>query len=71
MVKMQVPGYQVWVDPNAIMKIDIDNPESKGATLVRVYLALDDEPRVFEFATRQGALEFYETLWKLQSVPKC
>lgn len=63
--EIQVPGYNVWIDPNSILKVEIGK-ESEGRTPVRIYLTYEDQPRVVEFATKHEALEFYETLWKLK-----
>lgn len=65
-MEITVPGYDGCVDPNAILKVEISEQPGQG-TLVRLYLKSEKQPRVVEFATRQDALDFYETVWKLKT----
>ena len=67
-VTTRIPGYDVSVDPYAIVKVEIGEACSHG-TPVRIYLESEDEPQVIEFATREDAVAFYETLWALRIRP--
>lgn len=65
MTDVRIPGYDVSLDPSAVIKIEIGKADDTG-TVVKIFLNNESEPRVVEFTKKQDALDFYATVWKLR-----
>lgn len=64
MTDVRVPGYDVWLDPTAITKVEIGKADA--GVPVRIFLQNESEPRVVRFPTKQEALDFYAAVWRLK-----
>lgn len=64
---VRVPGYDVWIEPEALRSVDIGRSET-GKSLVRMALQGERAPRSYSFDSRQQALAFYRAVWALCSV---
>ena len=62
---VQIPGYDVWVDPAAIVKVDLGRTDD-GQPQVKLMINNESQPRVFLFSERRQALKFYQTIWALK-----
>ena len=65
MTSIHVPGYEVWLDPDEITKIEIFR-EGKSRARMDVFVEGEEKPRSFDLPNMITATKLYDTIWRLR-----
>lgn len=65
MASIHVPGYEVWLDPDEITKIEIFR-EGKSRARMDIFVKGEEKPRSFDLPNMITATKFYDTIWRLR-----
>ena len=65
MTAIHVPGYDIWVDPDEITKIEIFRA-GKSRARIEIFLEGERKPRSFKFPDMNTGIRFYDTIWRLR-----
>ncbi len=65
MTAIQLPGFEDWLDPDEITKLEIST-QRNGCVLIRLFFEIEGNPTLFEFPSKKEAIEFYRTIWQLR-----
>ncbi len=65
MASIHVPGYEVWLDPDEITKIEIFR-EGKSRARMDVFVEGEEKPRSFDLPNMITATKLYDTIWRLR-----
>lgn len=62
---IQIPGSEIWLDPDEITKLEVCADGNHG-TVIRIFFRHEESPRVIKFADKEQCIKFYKTVWKLR-----
>ena len=65
MTAIHVPGYEIWLDPDEITKIEIFR-EGKSRARIELSLKGERKQRSFKFPDMNTGIRFYDTVWRLR-----
>ena len=63
MTSIHVPGYEVWLDPDEITKIEIFR-ENKSRARMDIFVEGEEKPRSFDLPNMITATKLYDTIWR-------